>query len=74
MIQSPNDDTKKLEEALNDTKLIDWNRRILVPYGPKNVMDSLRKVIQDKNLRVIHTTITETFMLDKNHSLFEDVR
>ncbi|CAG5048738.1 unnamed protein product [Parnassius apollo] len=74
VIQSPSDDTKKLEEALSSTKLIDWQQSLHVPFAPKHIMEFVRRIISEKNLKIDELTLTETFMLDKSKSLFEDVR
>lgn len=73
VIQTPNDDTSKLEEALKTSKLIDWTRQIEVPFAPKHVMDCVRRINLDKKMKT-DITRTETFVLDKDTPLFEDIR
>ncbi|CAH2042193.1 unnamed protein product, partial [Iphiclides podalirius] len=46
VVQIANDDTQRLEEALNNTKLIDWSQSVEVPFAPKHVMDCVRKDVR----------------------------
>ncbi|XP_013137320.1 PREDICTED: uncharacterized protein LOC106102405 [Papilio polytes] len=73
VIQTPNDDTSKLEEALKTSKLIDWTRQIEIPFAPKHVMDCVRRINLEKKMKT-DITRTETFVLDKDTPLFEDIR
>ncbi|XP_045537616.1 uncharacterized protein LOC106711179 [Papilio machaon] len=73
VIQTPKDDTSNLQEALKTSKLIDWTRQIEVPFAPKHVMDCVRRVNLEKNMKTVITR-TETFILDKDMPLFKDIR
>ncbi|XP_068620460.1 uncharacterized protein [Battus philenor] len=70
VIQTPNDDTQKLEEALKNTKLIDWTQEFEVPFAPKHVIDCMMKINLSKKMNTLKA-LTDTFILDKNKPLFD---
>ncbi|CAH0724301.1 unnamed protein product, partial [Brenthis ino] len=71
IIQSPKDDTTVLCEALRQTKLIDWTKNIEVPFAPQHIIACVKKIINEKNLKIDHITMTETFLLDTKSSPFD---
>ncbi|XP_030030585.2 uncharacterized protein LOC115447581 [Manduca sexta] len=71
MILCPRDDTEKLGEALKRTKIINWNRTILVPFAPDHVVTCVNGVIGDFGVKIT-TTIPSLFhYLDKTKPKFD---
>ncbi|XP_046970299.1 uncharacterized protein LOC124537480 [Vanessa cardui] len=71
IIQCPKDDTTELEKALRTTTLIDWTQPIEVPFAPIHVSECLKIIIYDKNCKIDHITMTQTFLLHKDSPLFD---
>ncbi|CAH0724302.1 unnamed protein product, partial [Brenthis ino] len=70
IIESPKDDTTVLCEALRQTKFIDWTKNIEVPFSPAHIMACVKKNINEKNLKIDHIKMIETFLLDTKSPLF----
>nr|XP_032519859.1 uncharacterized protein LOC116771958 [Danaus plexippus plexippus] len=70
IIQCPNNDTTELEEALKTTKVIDWARKLEVPFAPKNVRDCMERIINERNYTLQYIDITDTFILKRNATPF----
>ncbi|XP_039759474.1 glycine N-acyltransferase-like protein 3 [Pararge aegeria] len=76
IIQCPKDDTRELEEALKTTSIVDWKKCDQIPVLPKHVMDCVKRLYSEKNLKIepiVHITRADTFVLDKEASPY-DVR
>ncbi|XP_032519684.2 uncharacterized protein LOC116771817 [Danaus plexippus] len=71
IIQCPNNDTTELEEALKTTKVIDWARKLEVPFAPKNVRDCMERIINERNYTLQYIDITDTFILKRNAMPFD---
>nr|XP_053614580.1 uncharacterized protein LOC128677629 [Plodia interpunctella] len=50
IIQCPSDDTKKLEEALRTTKIIDWNDNITIPFPQNHITQGIGNVLSCINM------------------------
>lgn len=72
IIQCPKDDTTKLEEALKKTKVIDWEREVIVPYAPQNVVNCLRNIAHEIGVEEDQHDPLETFILEE--AKYDDVR
>ncbi|XP_037295083.1 uncharacterized protein LOC115447582 [Manduca sexta] len=71
MILCPKDDTKKLEEALRRTNIINWNKTILVPFAPDHIVTCVNGVIGDFGLEVTKAKPFLFYYLDKNKPRFD---
>ncbi|XP_049876675.1 uncharacterized protein LOC126374208 isoform X2 [Pectinophora gossypiella] len=70
-IQCPQDDTSKLEEALKNTKLVNWAyQRLFVPVAPPHIFDMLQRLANHfgKKFTPIYT---DRFILDDEKPPFE---
>ncbi|XP_075981342.1 uncharacterized protein LOC142979978 [Anticarsia gemmatalis] len=73
IIQCPRDDTQKLEDALKRTKVIDWERSIIIPFAPYHVIECVQRALDclDNNVRM-ELLPSKKFVLDKA-KMYEDV-
>ncbi|XP_047536425.1 uncharacterized protein LOC125070558 [Vanessa atalanta] len=71
IIQCPKDDTTELEKALRTTTLIDWTQPLEVPFAPIHISECLKRIIYEKNCKIDHITMTQTFLLNKDSPLFD---
>ncbi|CAH2089359.1 unnamed protein product [Euphydryas editha] len=71
IILCPHDDTSELEKSLRKTALIDWSKTMEVPFAPKNVADCVKRITNEKKLKLDHCTKTQTYLLDKDSPLFD---
>ncbi|XP_039759589.1 uncharacterized protein LOC120633448 [Pararge aegeria] len=72
IIQCPIDDTGELEDALRKTNIIDW-RRCRVPYAPQHILDCIKRLYLEKELKIYDISTTRTFILGNEVPLY-DVR
>ncbi|XP_060805510.1 uncharacterized protein LOC106132577 [Amyelois transitella] len=73
VIQCPKNDTSKLAEALKATKVIDWKKTVILPFTPKHIFECVKNVLADLNLEVLRSLLSQSFYLDKDTAVFEDV-
>ncbi|XP_034835430.1 uncharacterized protein [Maniola hyperantus] len=74
IIQCPQDDTRKLEEAMRTTKIIDWRKCDQIPAVPRHVTDCVYRLYSENNLKIDpvgNLTIANTFVLDKDAPLYD---
>ncbi|XP_026320823.1 uncharacterized protein LOC113230928 [Hyposmocoma kahamanoa] len=71
VVQCPSDNTKKLEEALKETKLVDWNRNIIIPFAPRHVIECIKNVVNDVNVEIDLILPSESFIYGKDKPIFD---
>ncbi|XP_045777333.1 uncharacterized protein LOC123875511 [Maniola jurtina] len=74
IVQCPKDDTRKLEEALKTTNIIDWRKCNQIPALPTHVTDCVYRLYSEKNLKidpVKNVTKANTYVLDKDAPLYD---
>lgn len=75
IFQCPIKDTSILEEAIKKTKLIDWKRTlILVPFTSEHVINGLRNILPELNVKLDHVLPSHSFVYYKNRLPFENVK
>ncbi|XP_060805511.1 uncharacterized protein LOC106132520 [Amyelois transitella] len=75
IIQCPSDDTTNIEEALRDTKLIDWSKSYTIPAPPIHITRAINAVLKDINMVIRRPgTPHYMFLLTKDTPIFEDIR
>lgn len=70
IIQCPKNDISKLRDALIKTKIIDWNRNVIVPYVSSNVVECLKNIVQEINMDLEVHRFLNTYILEQE---FDDV-
>ncbi|XP_028173094.1 uncharacterized protein LOC114362040 isoform X2 [Ostrinia furnacalis] len=72
IIQCPSDDTAQLETAVLCSKIIDWKNKIMVPFMPKHILESVRRIAENLNLDIEaeDTEPNELFLLPKHTPMY----
>lgn len=73
IVQCASDNTEKLEEALKKTKLVDWNRNIIIPFAPSHIVECIKKIVNDVNVGIELILPSRSFIYEKDKPSF-DVR
>ncbi|XP_053614505.1 uncharacterized protein LOC128677581 [Plodia interpunctella] len=73
VIQCPRNDTTKLADALKTTKLIDWNKPIVLPFVPTHIAQCVQTLFDDLNMELETHIPSQSFYMEKDRPLFEDV-
>ncbi|KAJ0174239.1 hypothetical protein K1T71_010385 [Dendrolimus kikuchii] len=71
IIQCPTEDTSKLEEALNLTKLVDWTKIVVVPFAPPKIIRCVKSLISRLNMEITLEIPCFCFVLDRSNSLYD---
>ncbi|XP_053606545.1 uncharacterized protein LOC128673003 [Plodia interpunctella] len=75
LIQCPHDDTTKIQEALQRTNRIEWNRRYVIPCPPSHITQCIQAVMKDIKMVIRRPgTPHHMFLLPKETPIFEDIR
>uniref|UniRef100_A0A1E1WIB5 Uncharacterized protein n=1 Tax=Pectinophora gossypiella TaxID=13191 RepID=A0A1E1WIB5_PECGO len=71
LIECPQDDTSKLEEALKRTQLIDWSREIVVLFPPRHVVEGVKRIAGDIKMEVQWIHPLKLYILSKESPLYD---
>lgn len=73
VIQCGNEDTSKLEEALVTTKMIDWSKKVTVPYAPLHVVSCVKRALSRIGTECRGINQCNSFIIKKGSTPFEDI-
>ncbi|XP_031765895.1 uncharacterized protein LOC113521690 isoform X2 [Galleria mellonella] len=73
IIQCPKNETDELAKALKDTKIINWDRHVTIPFAPRHIFECVKEVVKFIEAEIYHTIPSVLFFLDKDTLPYQDV-
>ncbi|XP_059059077.1 uncharacterized protein LOC131852414 [Achroia grisella] len=73
IIQCPIDDTDRLKKALRNTKIINWDRRVTIPFASRHIFECVKEVVKDFDVEIYQTIPSVLFCLDKHTPPYQDI-